>query len=74
MRAQNVIDVGFDRGAITAAIQHVLHDPGFRAALAGCVNPFGDGHAAERTVAILKALRLGPALIAKWQPSAEPYL
>jgi UDP-N-acetylglucosamine 2-epimerase (non-hydrolysing)/GDP/UDP-N,N'-diacetylbacillosamine 2-epimerase (hydrolysing) len=74
MRAGNVVDVGFDRAAIAAAIRHVLHDAGFRAALGRCVNPFGDGRAAERTVAVLKALPLGPALIAKWLPHAGAFL
>jgi len=74
LRASNVIDAPLDRAAIIAAIGRVLNDSAFRKTLEDCRNPFGDGHASERTVAVLKALRLNPALIAKWQPTAEPYL
>jgi hypothetical protein len=42
--------------------------------LRDCVNPFGDGHAAERTVAVLKSLKLGQALIAKWLPGPAAFL
>jgi UDP-hydrolysing UDP-N-acetyl-D-glucosamine 2-epimerase len=73
MRGSNIIDVDFDRGRIVAAIRHVLHDPAFREALSRCRNPFGDGHAAARTVAVLKTLQLGPALIAKWRPSGAAF-
>jgi hypothetical protein len=31
LRANNVIDVAFDKAAIVAAIRETLHDPGFRA-------------------------------------------
>jgi UDP-N-acetylglucosamine 2-epimerase (non-hydrolysing)/GDP/UDP-N,N'-diacetylbacillosamine 2-epimerase (hydrolysing) len=73
MRGSNIIDVDFDRGRIVAAIRHALHDPAFREALSRCRNPFGDGHAAARTVAVLKTLQLGPALIAKWRPSGAAF-
>jgi hypothetical protein len=40
-----------------------------------CRSPYGDSHAAERTVDILARLKLGPALIAKWrQPPAGAFL
>jgi UDP-hydrolysing UDP-N-acetyl-D-glucosamine 2-epimerase len=51
LRAQSVIDGPPERGAIGAAIQKAL-------ALkpAGTVNPYGDGEAAARIVAVLKAI------------------
>lgn len=74
MRAANVVDCGNDRGEIVRAIRHVTADPEFLASLAQCRNPFGDGQAARRTVAVLKHLRLGSRLVAKWLPGNEPLL
>ncbi len=68
LRASNVIDVDFDQSAIAAAVHRAISDPEFRRELAGCRNPYGDGHAAERTLDILLRLQLGPALVAKWRP------
>jgi len=73
-RACNVVDVGYDRGAIVKAVRYALSDAGFRAALADCVNPYGDGRAARRTLDVLRGLRLTPALLAKWLPAGEPLL
>jgi UDP-N-acetylglucosamine 2-epimerase (non-hydrolysing)/GDP/UDP-N,N'-diacetylbacillosamine 2-epimerase (hydrolysing) len=73
-RGENVIDVDFDKAAIVKTIRFVLQDLGYRAKLAQCQNPYGDGHAAERTVDILKRLILGPALTAKWRNSSGPFL
>lgn len=73
-RACNVIDVPCERGAILAAMRKALHDPGFRAQLCACLNPYGDGHCAERTADILSRLRLGPALTAKWLDDGSPVL
>jgi UDP-hydrolysing UDP-N-acetyl-D-glucosamine 2-epimerase len=64
LRAANVIDVGADAGAIVAAIRRAV-SPEFRAGLAGLVNPYGDGLAAERIVETLKATEPGPRLLRK---------
>jgi UDP-hydrolysing UDP-N-acetyl-D-glucosamine 2-epimerase len=74
LRAQNVIDVDFDMSAIVKAVRFVLEDDDYLARLAQCRNPYGDGHAAERTVDIVKRLRLGTALTAKWLPNSGPFL
>lgn len=74
LRATNVIDVDFDRAAIVAAMRKALGDPPFRAQLAECRNPYGDGHTAERTVGILRRLALGAALTAKWRAGSGPFL
>jgi GDP/UDP-N,N'-diacetylbacillosamine 2-epimerase (hydrolysing) len=74
LRASNVIDVGFDKHAIVEAIHFGLHDAAFRKRLLDCRNPYGDGHAAERTIDVLKRLRPGPVLTAKWKPSQGPFL
>ena len=74
LRADNVVDIGFDKESIVKAIRFVLENAGYRARLAQCCNPYGDGHAAERTVDILKRLILDHALIAKWRNAPGPFL
>jgi GDP/UDP-N,N'-diacetylbacillosamine 2-epimerase (hydrolysing) len=67
LRACNVVDVPCDRDAIVEAVRFVLGDPEFRRKLSTCRSPYGDGHAAERTIDVLSRLKLGDALIAKWR-------
>ena len=64
VRAANVIDVIFERGPIQEAISRAV-SPEFRASLKGMMNPYGDGHAAERIVAKLKSVELGDKLLRK---------
>ncbi|MDI6770698.1 MAG: UDP-N-acetylglucosamine 2-epimerase (non-hydrolyzing) [Anaerolineales bacterium] len=45
--------VGTDRGRIVAEASRLLDDPAEHARMARAVNPFGDGHAAERIVQAL---------------------
>ena len=46
---------------IVGAVRTVLHDENEYAAMANAVNPYGDGRAAERTVAgVAHLLGLGP--------------
>ncbi len=47
--------VGTNPDDIFSSAQRLLDDPQFHAAMAGAVNPYGDGHAAERIVAALLA-------------------
>lgn len=69
-RAASVIDVPPDPAAIEQAVGRAL-DPGFRSSLAGIVNPYGDGRAAERIADVLARSPLGEALLTKRAP-AEP--
>jgi UDP-hydrolysing UDP-N-acetyl-D-glucosamine 2-epimerase len=64
LRAANVLDAGSGRAEIAAGIRRAL-SPDFRAGLASLVNPFGDGRAAERIVAVLKGGELNAALVRK---------
>jgi UDP-N-acetylglucosamine 2-epimerase len=73
-RAENVVDVDFDKTAIVKTIRFVLQDSAYRAKLSECRTPYGDGHATERTLDILRRLILGPALVAKWRNSVGPFL
>jgi len=49
--------VGTDPEVIFIEAQQLLDDPAAHAAMAGAVNPYGDGHAAERIVAALLAAK-----------------
>ena len=71
IRPQNVIDVGNSRAEILAGIEQAS-SPGFRAGLQDLVNPYGDGGAAERIVAILKQVELNHELLQKSFYSGEP--
>lgn len=64
LRAGNVIDVPPDRQSIRDGVRRAL-TPEFRRSLAGMVNPYGDGHAAERIVAVLRDISFGPSLLQK---------
>lgn len=64
MQAQNVIDVGDTPEEILAGIRKAVA-PEFRATLSDLVNPYGDGHAAERIVEQLKHIALDDALVVK---------
>lgn len=60
----NVIGVGHHREEVAGGIRRVLL-PEFRAELRNLVNPYGDGHAAERIVNKLRATELGQELVMK---------
>lgn len=63
-RAKNVIDCGYDREEILAAIRLSISTT-FRDSLRGMSNPYGDGHAAERIAAVLETIELTHDLVAK---------
>ncbi len=65
LRAENVIDVGYDREAIRAAIACALTDDAFISRARHARNPYGDGHAGERIVEVLASLEIGPTLLSK---------
>ena len=64
LRAANVVDVGPERDEILAGLEAALA-PAFREGLRGMTNPYGDGHAAERIVRVLRTVELGPTLTRK---------
>ena len=64
IRANNVIDADDDRQAISSAI-HTAITPRFRTHLTDLVNPYGDGHAAERIVEKIKRTPINDALLRK---------
>ncbi len=64
VRAKNVIDVGYSRAEILEGIRKAV-SPEFCASLGDLVNPFGNGHAAERIVERLKAVATDEKLLLK---------
>ncbi len=65
LRAENVIDVGYSREEILAAIGRCLTDGSFREQVETCVSPYGGGDAGRRVAELLATVELGPALIQK---------
>jgi UDP-hydrolysing UDP-N-acetyl-D-glucosamine 2-epimerase len=63
-RGRNVLHAEAAEGSIRSRIATAL-DPEFRRSLAGMKNPYGDGHAAERIVAVLASAPLGEELLTK---------
>jgi UDP-hydrolysing UDP-N-acetyl-D-glucosamine 2-epimerase len=64
VRAANVLDVDYARGAIVSGVQRAI-SPEFRQTLSSLANPYGDGHAAERVIAGLKEVALNERLTRK---------
>lgn len=64
LHAANVLDVGYARDEILAGIHRAIA-PVFREQLRNLANPYGDGHAAERIIAGLKAVALDDHLTCK---------
>jgi UDP-hydrolysing UDP-N-acetyl-D-glucosamine 2-epimerase len=62
--AENVIDCGYSRAQILAAIHRAVSQD-FRKSLLDLTNPYGDGHAAERIVSGLKNISLDSSLLLK---------
>lgn len=56
-RAENVIEVSYDREEIKKGIEKALSQP-FRERVQSCINPYGDGKASSRIVRILSELSL----------------
>jgi UDP-N-acetylglucosamine 2-epimerase (non-hydrolysing)/GDP/UDP-N,N'-diacetylbacillosamine 2-epimerase (hydrolysing) len=63
-KAGTVIDVGYDRRQIAAAICRAL-SPAFRKKLRNNQNPYGNGTAGKKIAAILAALKIDSRLLSK---------
>lgn len=66
LRAENVIDVDFEIPQIVEAIDRCFNDQSFLARVKVAKNPYGDGHASERVLQILKSASPKKIKIAKW--------
>jgi UDP-N-acetylglucosamine 2-epimerase (non-hydrolysing)/GDP/UDP-N,N'-diacetylbacillosamine 2-epimerase (hydrolysing) len=63
-QSANVIQTDYDQASIASGLRRALSDS-FADSLADLQNPYGDGHAAERIVAVLERASLGDALVRK---------
>lgn len=63
-RSANILDAPAEAVAIRKALSRAL-DPSFRASLDGMSSPYGDGHAAERIVEVLRTVPLDSHLLRK---------
>jgi UDP-N-acetylglucosamine 2-epimerase (non-hydrolysing)/GDP/UDP-N,N'-diacetylbacillosamine 2-epimerase (hydrolysing) len=64
-RSINVIDILPEKDKILTAVNYALHDIKFLKKVQKCENKFGDGHASERIVDILKKIEINESLIQK---------
>jgi len=64
-RAENVIDVDYDKKKIKKAIEKALFDEKFRKKVKKCKNPYGDGKASERIAEVLSTIKIDRKLIQK---------
>jgi len=64
IRAGNVLDVPPEKSCIYNAIQEGLRSS-FRNSLSNLINPYGDGHAANRIIEILRQVDLNQSLLKK---------
>ena len=65
LRADNVIDVGFNEIEIKSGIEKALYDKNFQLKMKNLINPYGKGKSAEKIVDILKNISLDDKIIQK---------
>lgn len=57
-RAENVIDVGYNKSEILFAIKKALFDNEFKEKIKKCANPYGDGKTAKKIAEILSKINI----------------
>lgn len=65
LRAENVLDAGYDTDAIIAACKKALYDDEFRHICASCINPYGTGGSGKKIAETLATISLDSRLIQK---------
>jgi len=65
LRADNVIDVGYDRDEIVSAVRKALNDEGFRKQCRKAKNPYGAGNAGEQIANVLATIDINLGLLQK---------
>jgi UDP-N-acetylglucosamine 2-epimerase (non-hydrolysing)/GDP/UDP-N,N'-diacetylbacillosamine 2-epimerase (hydrolysing) len=65
LRAENVLDVGYDTNDIYTAIIRCFEDKTFRNTCRNSENPYGLGNAGEKIAAVLSRVPLGRNLLRK---------
>ena len=64
-RAENVMDVDYDKEEIKATIKKALYDEDFKEKVKNCKNPYGGGKAGVRIADILSKVKIGKKLLQK---------
>jgi len=64
-RAENVIDVQYNREQITSAIQKAVYDKDFRKRLRNCKNPYGSGNTGRKIADILSKIKITNNILQK---------
>ena len=64
-RAENVIDVDYNKQEIKKAILKALYDKKFKKKVKKCKNPYGDGKASDRIVRVLSRIKINNKLLQK---------
>jgi UDP-N-acetylglucosamine 2-epimerase (non-hydrolysing)/GDP/UDP-N,N'-diacetylbacillosamine 2-epimerase (hydrolysing) len=64
-RADNIIDVGYDKNEIIEAIKKGLYDKKYISKVKKCVNPYGNGKAGATIATILENIEITPELLKK---------
>jgi UDP-N-acetylglucosamine 2-epimerase (non-hydrolysing)/GDP/UDP-N,N'-diacetylbacillosamine 2-epimerase (hydrolysing) len=64
-RADNIIDVGYNKEEIIQATKKALHDEKFKSRVKNCTNPYGDGTAGPRIANILSEIKIDRNLLQK---------
>jgi UDP-hydrolysing UDP-N-acetyl-D-glucosamine 2-epimerase len=65
LRADNVIDVGYNRDEIINAVRKALDDEGFRRRCRNSKNPYGAGNAGEQIAHVLATIDINMRLLQK---------
>lgn len=65
LRADNVIDVGYNRDEIISAVRKALNDEGFRRQCRNSKNPYGAGNAGEQIAHVLATIDINMDLLQK---------
>lgn len=65
LRADNVIDVGYDSDRIHKAVHKALYDEAFRKKCRNCMNPYGAGRAGEGISDVLATIDINLKLLQK---------
>ncbi len=65
LRADNVIDVNYDRDEILTAVKKALYEKNFRKKCQNCKNPYGAGNAGKQIADVLATIDIGLKLLQK---------
>lgn len=72
LRAENVIETGYDTEAIGAAIARAIGDDDFNRLCASCANPYGDGNTGPRVAKILTEIPLDDEALLRKRITLDP--